>query len=89
MSLWFWAETEQPFIEKIDLSFLWQVMSYNTKNIITDHLDQIRTMFSVPVTITIVIRSGDMPDGRDMIITDDDLDQVVGAIMRRGGEELH
>ena len=64
-------------------------MGHNTQRIITDHLDQIRSIFTIPVTITIIIRSDEMPDGQDIIISDDDLDRVVGAIMRRGGEGLH
>ena len=64
-------------------------MIYDIQNIIMAHLDQIRSMFTVPVTITIIIRSDDIPDGKDLIITNDDLDMVAGAIMRRDGEELH
>jgi hypothetical protein len=65
------------------------VLGHNTRMIITDHLDEIKSMFDFPVTITIIIRSDEMPNGEDIIITSDDLDQVVGAIMRRGGEGLH
>ncbi len=62
-------------------------MSYNIATIIAEHLDQIRSMFSVPVKLTIIIRSDNMPD--DTIITDDNLDEVVATIMRGGGGELH
>jgi len=55
---------------------------------IADHLDEIAKLFKKP-KVTLVVRAPEMPDGEgDLVMTDDDLDQVVGAIMRRQSEAI-
>ncbi len=57
---------------------------------VAEYLDELRAMFSFPVTMTLVIRSDKMPGSQDIILTDDDLDQVAGVLLRRGDDEgLH
>jgi hypothetical protein len=55
------------------------------------HLDEIRRMFAHsdddPVCVTLVIRSPKMPNNRDIVLTNDDLNQVSGTLLR--DEHLH
>lgn len=60
----------------------------NYKNIISEHLEEIRTIFSIPIKMTIIIR-GEFADNKDIIISNDDLNEVEGAIIRRNGGEIH
>lgn len=58
------------------------------ENEIMNCLDEIKALFDFPVFVTLVIRSDKMPNGRDIILTNDDFDQVLGAIERRDGVSL-
>lgn len=51
------------------------------------HLDDIKKLFKNP-KVTLVVRASQMPDGKGgLVMTDDDLDQVLGAIQWRQSEE--
>ncbi len=60
----------------------------NYRIIISEHLEEIRTMFTIPIKMTIIIR-GEFADNKDIIISNDDLNEVESAIIRRNGGEIH
>ena len=50
---------------------------------ITTHLEDIRGCFNAPVHISIIVRNTQRPDGsRDVFLTDDTPEKVIGAIKR-------
>jgi hypothetical protein len=50
-----------------------------------DHLDEIKAMPGMEgVKITLVLRSPNFPDGRDIILTNDDPADAASALMRSG-----
>ena len=52
--------------------------------IIADHMDAILKLFRPPVKITVVVRSTSVSDGsRDLIQTNDTLDDVIAALRLR------
>lgn len=51
-------------------------------------MDAIAAQFKAPVRITVVVRAPDWPDGsRDMIVTADNLVEVIGAIQTQMATE--
>ena len=48
---------------------------------ISQKLDEIRALFTVPVKITVLVRTPDLDDG-GAIVSDDDLDSAVAEIAR-------
>jgi hypothetical protein len=54
---------------------------------ISDHMFAIQTLFKPGMKITLLIRAPDHPDGsRDLLMTDDLIDEAVAAMLRRKRE---
>lgn len=52
---------------------------------IASHMDAIVALFKPGVKITVLVRTPSHPDGsRDMVMTDDIIDEAVAALLRRG-----
>jgi len=54
---------------------------------IADHMHALRFAIEPGMKITLLVRSPDYPDGsRDLLMTDDLIDEAVGAMLRRKRE---